>query len=272
MTSLTSTHKSVIRNSVIRNSFLASSQKINESMLKIAIISDIHGNLPALQSVLDDIYQFGANQVYCLGDLTDAAPWHNEVIDLIRSRQIPVIMGNHDERIAFNHPVLPMGKHTKEEQEARYIAINYTKETITPDHKAFLADLPRSVRLEFPAFNLLLVHGSTRSNDEYLYEQHAEEDLLSMLGEYRADILITGHTHLSYIRQLEAAGKMVINTGSVGRSKEQDRQAAYLQLIIEGEKITPVIRKVAYPIAETIAAIRNSPIPDFYADFLTVGK
>ena len=236
-------------------------------MLKIAVISDIHGNLPALQSVLKDIHQFGADQVYCLGDLTDAAPWHNEVIDLIRSKQIPVIMGNHDERIAFNRPVLPLSKHSKTEQEARYIAINHTKDTIAPDHKAYLANLPRSIRLELPAFRLLLVHGSTRSNDEYVYEQHPEHDLLAMLEEQQADILVMGHTHISYIRQLPVAGKMVINTGAVGRSKEKDRQAAYLQLTIAGEKITPVIRKVVYPIAETIAAIRNSPIPDFYADF-----
>lgn len=237
-------------------------------MLKIAIISDIHANLPALQAVLEDIHAFGADQVYCLGDLTDAAPWHNEVIDLIRSRQIPVIMGNHDERIAFNHPVLPLPKHSKAEQEARYTAINYTKDTITPDNKAFLANLPRFIRLSFPAVTLLLVHGSARSNDEYLYEQHAAEDVLSMLADHQADVLITGHTHLSYIRPLAQARKMVMNTGAVGRSKEQDRLAAYLQLTIAGETVSPVIRKVAYPIADTIAGIRNSPIPDFYADFL----
>jgi len=236
-------------------------------MLKIAVISDIHGNLPALQSVLTDIHRFGADQVYCLGDLTDAAPWHNEVIDLIRSRQIPVIMGNHDERIAFDHPVLPLSKHGKTEQEARYIAIHHTKNTITPAHKVFLANLPKFIRLEFPAFRVLLVHGSTRSNDEYVYEQHPENDLLSMLEEHQADILVTGHTHISYIRPLAGGSKMVMNTGAVGRSKEKDRQASYLQLTIAGNEITPVIRKVDYPIAETIAAIRNSPIPDFYADF-----
>ncbi|SEW39156.1 metallophosphoesterase family protein [Chitinophaga arvensicola] len=237
-------------------------------MLKLAIISDIHANLPALAAVLEDIKQSGADQVYCLGDLTDAAPWHNEVIALIREKQIPVIMGNHDERIAFDHPVKALSKHSKEEQAARLIAINFTKETITPEHRAFLAELPHSIQLQFAGFRLLLVHGSTRSNDEYIYADHDEDDLLGMLEEQRADILITGHTHLSYIRPLKAAGKMVINTGSVGRTKEKDRLAAYLQLSIVNGEITPQIRKVSYPLEETIAGIRNSAVPDFYADFL----
>ncbi|MFX1704737.1 metallophosphoesterase family protein [Chitinophaga sp. CC14] len=237
-------------------------------MLKLAIISDIHANLPALISVLEDIEQFGAHQVYCLGDLTDAAPWHNEVIDLIRQKNIPVIMGNHDERIAFDHPVYPLSKHTPEEQAARLLAINYTKETIKPQHAAFLAELPRHIQMDVAGLKVLLVHGSTRSNDEYLYHDHDENDLLGMMDEHHADIMVTGHTHLSYIRPLKAAGKMVINTGSVGRSKEKDRLASYLQLTVTGSEITPAIRKVPYPVEETIAGIRNSPIPDFYAHFL----
>lgn len=212
-------------------------------MLKLAIISDIHANLPALVAVLEDIKQFGADQVYCLGDLTDAAPWHNEVIALIRKKQIPVIMGNHDERIAFDRPVRALSKHGKEEQDARLLAINHTKDTITAEHRAFLADLPHSMQLQFGGFRMLLVHGSTRSNDEYVYADHDEHDLLGMLDERHADILITGHTHLSYIRPLKAAGKMVINTGSVGRTKEKDRLAAYLQLHIANGEVTPQIRE-----------------------------
>lgn len=237
-------------------------------MLKVAILSDIHANLPALQAVLEDIDQFGADQVYCLGDLTDAAPWHNEVIDLVRQQRIPVIMGNHDERIAFDHPVLPLSKHGEEEREARIKAIAHTKTTITDSNRAFLGSLPGYLRLVFASFTLLLVHGSPRSNDEYLYEQHDENDILDMMAAHQADVLITGHTHLSYVRRLSAPGKMIINAGSVGRSKEADRLAAYLQLTVTPGTITPVIRKIAYPVRDTVMAIRQSPIPDFYADFL----
>lgn len=78
-------------------------------MKKIAIISDIHANLPALEAVLNDIQtNYTTEDIYCLGDLVDAAPWHNEVIELIEARGIPTVMGNHDERIVLNSQVIPM--------------------------------------------------------------------------------------------------------------------------------------------------------------------
>src|SRR4051812_18015918 len=100
-------------------------------MSLIAIFSDIHGNLPALKAVLDDIDTRKADQLYCLGDLVDFAPWTNEVIELLRSRKIVCIMGNHDERIAFDKPMIPLAKHSPEETKARITAIDDTRKKIT---------------------------------------------------------------------------------------------------------------------------------------------
>lgn len=237
-------------------------------MINIAVISDIHANLPALNAVLDDIREHvRPDHIYCLGDLTDAAPWHNEVITLIRSRNIPTIMGNHDERIAFDLPVLPLQKHSVTEQEARLAAINFTKATIDEGNRRYLAGLPANIRFEAGGRRFLLVHGSANSNDEYLYENHNEPALLEMLEQHAADVMICGHTHLSYIRPLTGEKKLVINTGAVGRTKEGDGKAAYLWLQIQPDGLQHTIRKVTYNTAATIEGIRNSPIPDFYAAF-----
>ncbi|MBB6270520.1 putative phosphoesterase [Pedobacter cryoconitis] len=245
-------------------------------MSLIAIFSDVHGNLPALQAVLKDIEKRKADQVYCLGDLVDFAPWTNEVIETIRALQIPCLMGNHDERIAFDYEIIPLQKHSQEETKARTAAINYTKRTIKEECKAYLAGLPRQMKLTYNIkgipVNLRLVHGSTRSNEEYIYENHDLNDIYEMLGEQQTDILVMGHTHESYIRTIASrAGNMdqiIINCGSAGRSKEGKPLATYLLIAISEEGIKPELVKLAYPVNKVINGILESDIPGFYADFL----
>lgn len=252
-------------------------------MLKMAIISDLHANLPALKAVLNDIENRQVDQLYCLGDLVDFAPWANEVIDLIRQNRIPTLMGNHDERIAFDLPVVPLAKHGPLETQCRMAAIDYTRKAITKENKAFLANLPRQMQLTFGFpdrdIRLLLVHASTRSIEEYIYAEHESEDVASMMTGANADVLVMGHTHQSYIRTIPGPTlKTAINCGSVGRSKEADRLATYLLITISDPKtafgpdsMQFELIKVNYEIEETIKAIRQSPIPDFYADFLSAG-
>jgi len=232
--------------------------------MRLAVISDIHGNLPALRAVLNDINSRAIDQIVCLGDLVDFAPWPNEVIKLIRTNKIMTIMGNHDERIAFDLPIVPLSKHSDKETTARENAINHSKKNVTVENKAYLASLQKSITIQYENLKLHFTHASPESIDEYLYEddQSLEERLLSA----NTDVLLIGHTHLSYIRNF--GNKKVINTGSVGRSKEPDRKAAYSIVGVAPDMVTAEIVKVDYPIFETADAIYNSNIPDFYADFL----
>lgn len=243
-------------------------------MFKIAIFSDVHANLPALHAVLADIEQQKVAQLYCLGDLVDFAPWNNEIIDAIRDRKIPTIMGNHDERIAFDIPVVSLKKHTHEESAARIEAIEYTRRTITPLNKAFLKSLPRQISLTFERggqeFKLLLVHGSAREIDEYVYEDHDEQDLIKMLEAEKAEVMVVGHTHISYIRHLDhhSGKRTVINCGSVSRSKEGNQLATYLIVSFTDVSVDYELKKVPYDVDKVRSAIKDSPIPDFYAKSL----
>lgn len=240
-------------------------------MIQIAVFSDVHGNLPALEVVLNDIEKRGIRQKFCLGDLVDFAPWGNEVIEKIRSLNIPCLMGNHDERIAFDIPVIPLSKHTEEETHARFIAIDHSKKNITEQNKKFLAELPFHLKLNYKTgdkhWNIQLVHSSLESNDTYLYASESDEVFTSMLNRSEADLIVMGHTHLSFKKHFEN-NRWAVNCGSVGRSKEDNRLASYLVLTLEEKKITPEIVQLPYPVDETVRHIQESGIPDYYASFL----
>lgn len=239
-------------------------------MIQLAIISDIHGNLLALEAVLKDISDRSIDQIYCLGDLVDFAPWGNEVIDRIRAQHIPCLLGNHDERIAYDLPIIPLAHHDAIETANREIAINWSKQTIREDNKRWLAALPYNITLTYKTGssikNILLVHATLDSNDAYMYRDDTKNELITVLNERSVDALVMGHTHQSYIQ--EQSDILFVNSGSVGRSREDDRKATYTILQVTETGIHAEIVKLDYAIDEVAAAIYKSDIPNFYGDFL----
>ncbi|MEG1591845.1 metallophosphoesterase family protein [Chryseobacterium sp.] len=239
-------------------------------MIQIAVFGDVHGNLPALETVLNDIEERGIRQKFCLGDLVDFAPWGNEVIEKIRSLNIPCLMGNHDERIAFDISVIPLSKHSEEETAARFLAIAHSKKYITQENKTFLSELPFHLKLNYKIgkkhWNIQLVHSSLESNDTYLYESENEEVFQNMLCESQSDVIMMGHTHMSFKKYFN--GKWAINSGSVGRSREENRLASYVILTLDEEKITPEIIQLNYPLEKVAQEIEKSDISNYYASFL----
>lgn len=239
-------------------------------MIQIAVFGDVHGNLPALETVLNDIEERGIRQKFCLGDLVDFAPWGNEVIEKIRSLNIPCLMGNHDERIGFDVPVIPLSKHSEEETAARFLAIDHSKKYITEENKTFLSELPFHLKLNYKIgekhWNIQLVHSSLESNDTYLYESENDEVFQNMLSESQSDVIMMGHTHRSFKKYFN--GKWAINSGSVGRSREENRLASYVILTLDEEKVTPEIIQLDYPLEKVAQEIEKSEIPNYYASFL----
>jgi len=239
-------------------------------MLQIAIISDIHANSRALEAVLHDIDQRHIAAVYCLGDLVDFAPWGNEVIERIRKRGIPTLLGNHDERIAFDEPVVALPHHDAHESANRVLAIQYSKEHITAENKKWMASLPYTMTLRFKVGeqfkSILLVHANLDSNDQYVYEGDDKQDMAARLKARGIDAVFMGHTHLSYVQELDEV--LFVNAGSVGRSREEDRKACYTVVTLTETEIKVAIVKLDYAIDEVAQAIYSSEIPDFYGDFL----
>lgn len=240
-------------------------------MVQIAVFSDVHGNLPALDAVLSDMERKGIQQKFCLGDLVDFAPWGNEVIERIKMLNIPCLMGNHDERIAFDIPVVALRKHSEEETSARFVAIDHSKKNITQENKIFLSALPFHLKLNYKIgnmhWNIQLVHSSMSSNDTYLYESENDAVFTGMLEESQSDMIVMGHTHFSFKKHF-TQNSWAANCGSVGRSKEENRLASYLIITMTEDQIIPEIVQISYPLEKTAHAIEESGIPDYYAGFL----
>jgi len=136
---------------------------------------------------------------------------------------------------------------------------------VTAENKAFLRALLPHIRLDLAGRSALLVHGSPRKINEYVYEDRPAASLQRIAASSEADLLVMGHTHLPYVKQV--AGTLLINDGSVGKPKDGDPRAAYLLLHVDGQ-ITATIERVAYDVAAAARAVRASGLPEHFADLL----
>jgi len=257
--------------------------------MKIAFFSDIHANLPALEAVLEDIEREQPDFIYCLGDLVGYNIWPNEVTATIRKKGIPTLAGNYDEGIGLGSDNCGCAYKTEEERANGDISIAFTNEIVTPETRQYLHMLPRHMSLEFhindQKINLLMVHGSPRRINEYLFEDRSEKSLIRILEGANADIMLFGHTHIPYHRQLtyEKAGESwyrhAINIGSVGKPKDGDPRACYAIMELDAdlsmqdpESLQVEFRRVDYDIEKAAQAVENSQLPNAYAASLRSGK
>lgn len=234
---------------------------------QIAVFSDIHANLPALQSVLEDMDRHGLEKRYCLGDLVGYGTFPNEVIELIRGRNIPTIMGNYDQGVGNSSDECGCAYKTAEEEALGKRSISWTNAHTSDENKAFLRSLLPQIPLQLSELRVVLAHGSPRRINEYLYVDRPDSGLERILDGVDADVLVVGHTHKPYHRVLPS-GRHVINDGSVGKPKDGDTRAAYIILEAEGRDLRVEFVRVPYDIERTATAIEASEMPAEYAGML----
>ncbi len=238
--------------------------------MRFALFSDVHANLPAFEAFLKDLDEKKPDAVYCLGDLVGYNIWPNEVIGEIRKRGIVTLAGNHDVKVK-KVPTDATGK-------------DYAYYIIGEENREYLKALPAHIRLEYQlneeSLNILLVHGSPRSNDEYLLVDTDDHYLKRLLFETGTDILFCGHSHKPYHRILEHASEKpgfahIINTGSVGKPKDGDPRGGYVLLSLDEdsrlsiqESIRVEFVRFEYDVEKAAKAIEDSPLPDEFADRL----
>jgi len=263
--------------------------------MRIALFSDIHANLPALEAVLADIDRQQVDAIYCLGDLVGYNIWPNEVINAIRKRGIPCIAGNYDYGVGRHSDDCGCAYKADDEKEMGKISISYTNQTVGEAERAYLRTLPTHIRVEFELnhepeklwhqqtpFVLTLVHGSPRRVNEYLFEDRGDRSLGRVLEGTNADVLCFGHTHKPFYKVVSAEPegqetyfRHAINIGSVGKPKDGDPRACYVVLTIDesarpGSKEGVLVEfvRVEYDVEKAAKAVEESELPNPYAEML----
>lgn len=240
--------------------------------MKLAIISDIHGNLEALREVYRDIKKLNIEKIYCLGDLVGYGAMPKEVVQFIRKHKIPTIMGNHEKALFDMNELKTFNPEAKE-------SIEYAKKTLSKNNLDFLKKLPITINFE----NILLVHGTPpNSFEEYISDLNKTE-LKDVFKTFDEEICFVGNTHVLKLycmkkkkiitkenlkRQttLNKNFKYIVNVGSVGQPREEDSRAKYV--IYDTEKNILKIRRINYNIKKTQERIIEAGLPKDNAERL----
>ncbi len=230
-------------------------------MKKIAIISDIHSNIYALNAVLEDIRNRNIDEIYCVGDSVGYNTRPNEVCEKLREKNIKSVLGNHDEGTAFYDESQPS------EKNGVITPKKWTFDTITSENIEYLKSLPREISLDVNGKHILITHGSPNGISDYIFENDTEkqEEIAKNLKE---DAIIFGHTHNIYKK--EVSGKLFVNAGSVGRPKDGDNRSSYVILSVS-DKIDAEFIRVSYDFETLAKELETSPLPNSFAEVIRTG-
>src|SRR6266498_1736086 len=168
-------------------------------MQRVAVITDIHANLPALQAALARIDELGVDAIYCGGDLVGYGPHPNEVCALIAEREIPTIYGNYDFAIARGLEDCGCAYVTPHDRELGQRSVEWTLAHTEEPARAFMRELPFDLRFEIGGRRVRLVHGSPRKVNEYLFEDKPARTFERIAALADCDVLVFGHTHKPWV-------------------------------------------------------------------------
>jgi putative phosphoesterase len=198
--------------------------------MRIAVVSDIHANLPALEAALAEIRRRHADRVIVAGDVVGNGRQPAEVIALLRRLGFPAIRGNADRKVveAANLSGKALAERAAKKKTAELL---WTARQLDRVGLEWLMRLPATLALRLGGSAVLVVHGSPLSDTDYIYPSLTPRALAAKLGADRPDILVCGHSHVPFARRI--AGVTVVNAGSVGRPVDGDPRGSLALIDIE---------------------------------------
>jgi putative phosphoesterase len=224
--------------------------------MRVAVISDIHGNLTAFEAVLADIRQASPDLVLHGGDLADSGSSPIEIVDRLRDLGWQGVMGNTDEMLVEPDSLEDFASQSSA-PPALWAAVRQiasaTRDMLGEKRLAWLQELPRVKTQE----GFALVHATPESCWRAPVSEATDAELETIYGSLGQPVIVFGHTHRPSIRGITAHPELLINTGSVGLSYDGDPRASYLLL----DERTPSIRRVEYNIEKELTALASCGLP-----------
>ena len=238
--------------------------------MKIAVFGDIHGNIEALKVAYEAAVASKADRIYHLGDLGGYAPFINEVVEFLIGHKIEGVQGNYDETVASDKE--HCGCRYEDELQARMmdLGFNWTKEHATQQTKEYLRGLPFEIAFICEGFEVRIFHAAPTKNNLYWTIDRDDDFFRKMAAKSGADVMIYGHTHKPYRRDLD--GKIFINAGSVGEPKDGDTRTCVALVDIEPGAVKAEFLRLPYDVEKVASAIVESGLPGYFADRLREGR
>lgn len=212
--------------------------------MRIAVLGDIHANLPALRAVLDDVERIGADAIYCVGDVVGRGPHPNEVVEELRRREIPTVQGNWDEAVGMDREQTGAAWASAEAEAEGEGSMRWTAESLTEENKAWLRQLPTTIRAAVAGRSAFFFHGTPLKANEYLWTSRPSRVFARIASDEADDLFCFGHTHEAFHQVVGQAH--FVACGSVGCGTEGDARARYAVVYVGEPDIAVGFRSVDY--------------------------
>ena len=234
----------------------------------VALIGDVHANLPALEAILADVQGRGIDTIWNIGDFVGYGAFPDQVVERLNQPGVTSIIGNYDLKV-LKFPKKKK-KWKKSKHPDKFLAFQWAYENLSKQSRDALRSLPEEVRLEVHGRRILLTHASPGSKTEHLTPETPEGRLRRLAKIARADVAIFGHSHRPFVR--EAGGVVFVNTGSVGRPEGGDPRACYGVLRIGPDGLEVEHVRLEYDVDRAAEAIRSHDLPESFAQMIIQGR
>jgi putative phosphoesterase len=236
--------------------------------MKITILADIHGNLPALDAVMRHANERNVVQtILNLGDMTGYGPFPDQVVKWSMSEQIINIIGNYDKKvISKSHRKRGWDKVKNDDKRAMFA---WTYSALSKSSRTYLSTLPETRQVDIEGVRVLMSHGSPASINEHIGPDTPEKRLKALGEMADADLILCGHSHQPFKRRVKDV--LFVNPGSVGRLDDGDPRASYSILEISCGKANVQFFRVPYNIMAAVKDLRSSGLPEIFTQVLRQG-